>query len=87
MSLQIIDARELNHPSPRSPPRSPPSRSVGVFFYIWGLTRPIYHALWHVFVLFASAFHYFAIYYYVEPCDVQNVLPGMRTRFVATMVF
>lgn len=41
--------------------------TVGVYFFVTGQTVPINHAIWHVFVLFASACHYFAIYWYVRP--------------------
>lgn len=41
--------------------------TVGVYFFVTGKTVPINHAIWHVFVLFASACHYFAIYWYVRP--------------------
>lgn len=45
--------------------------TVGVVFFVKGKTVPIYHALWHVFVLIATIFHYFAILLYVDRCDVQ----------------
>ncbi len=40
--------------------------TAGVYFFIWGETYPMYHAIWHVFVLIASAFHFFAILLYVN---------------------
>jgi hemolysin III len=40
--------------------------SFGVIFYAW--KKLAYsHAIWHVFVMAGSAFHYFAILYYVIP--------------------
>ena len=38
----------------------------GVGFYVWR-RLPYHHALWHVFVLAGSAFHYFAVLFYVIP--------------------
>lgn len=42
------------------------SYTVGTVFY--GMRRmPYHHAVWHVFVLAGSAFHFFAVFYYVIP--------------------
>ncbi|MBB6454853.1 hemolysin III [Salirhabdus euzebyi] len=38
--------------------------SIGTIFYLWR-GFPYHHAIWHVCVLFESAFHYFAILFYV----------------------
>ncbi len=40
--------------------------TVGVVFYL-GKSIPFNHAIWHLFVLGGSAFHFFAIYLYVLP--------------------
>lgn len=42
------------------------SYTVGVAFYVWR-RMPYNHAVWHVFVLAGSAFHFFAILFYVIP--------------------
>jgi hemolysin III len=40
--------------------------TLGCIFYVWrGL--PYHHAIWHVFVMLGSAFHFFAICLYVIP--------------------
>jgi hemolysin III len=44
--------------------------TVGTIFYVKGSTVPIYHAIWHIFVLLASICHYFAILFYVDHCDI-----------------
>lgn len=36
--------------------------TAGVLFYVWR-SRPVMHAVWHVFVLTGSILHYFAILY------------------------
>jgi len=38
----------------------------GVIFYVWE-KLPYSHAIWHLFVLAGSAFHFFAILFYVIP--------------------
>lgn len=40
--------------------------TVGIAFYVWR-RLPYHHAIWHVFVLAGSAFHFFAILFFVIP--------------------
>lgn len=40
--------------------------TLGVIFYVWK-SLPYHHAIWHVFVLAGSLFHFFSIFYYVLP--------------------
>jgi hemolysin III len=40
--------------------------SGGAIFYVWKRI-PYNHAIWHLFVLLGSAFHYFAVLFYVIP--------------------
>jgi hemolysin III len=40
--------------------------TVGIVFYAWR-RLPYHHAVWHLFVLAGSAFHYFAVLFYVIP--------------------
>ncbi|MGM0481530.1 MAG: PAQR family membrane homeostasis protein TrhA [Pseudomonadota bacterium] len=40
--------------------------TLGVVFYVWH-SLSYHHAIWHLFVLAGSAFHFFAIFYYVLP--------------------
>jgi hemolysin III len=42
------------------------SYTAGIGFYVWR-RLPYHHAIWHVFVLTGSAFHYFAVLFYVIP--------------------
>ncbi len=42
------------------------SYTVGVAFYAKD-TIPFFHAIWHLFVLIGSAFHFFAVMFYVLP--------------------
>ncbi|MEN1967040.1 hemolysin III family protein [Lentibacillus sp. N15] len=38
--------------------------TVGAIFYVWR-SFPYHHAVWHLFVIAGSAFHFFSIFYYV----------------------
>lgn len=38
---------------------------TGVVFFLMANTVPIYHVVWHIFVLVAAALHWFCIYFYV----------------------
>jgi len=40
--------------------------TFGVIFYAWK-RLPYGHAIWHLFVLAGSCFHFFAVFYYVIP--------------------
>ena len=40
--------------------------TIGIFFYIWD-NKKYFHAIWHLFVLFGCACHYFSILLYVIP--------------------
>jgi len=40
--------------------------TAGIIFYGWK-RLPFHHAIWHLFVLGGSAFHYFAILFYLTP--------------------
>jgi hemolysin III len=41
--------------------------TAGVVFLMRDERVPIFHAVWHVFVILGSACHYYAVYYYVVP--------------------
>jgi hemolysin III len=40
--------------------------TVGVLFFVWR-RMPFHHAVWHLFVMAGSAFHFFAVLFYVIP--------------------
>jgi len=43
--------------------------SIGVLFYLWR-RLPYNHAIWHLFVVGGSAFHFFSILFFVVPASV-----------------
>ncbi len=47
--------------------------TIGVVFYAWRQI-PYNHAIWHVFVLAGSAFHFFAILLYVIPPSPPRII-------------
>jgi len=40
--------------------------SFGVIFFKLGEYFPIYHVIWHIFVIFANGFAFIAIFYYLD---------------------
>lgn len=38
---------------------------IGIFFFIAAEWKPIFHAIWHLFVVAAAATHWFCVYFYV----------------------
>lgn len=43
--------------------------TLGCLFYVWH-RLPYHHAIWHVFVMAGSAFHFFAVFFYVIPVQL-----------------
>jgi hemolysin III len=54
----------------------------GIVFFIMGERVPIYHTVWHMFVLVAAVLQWFAIYFYVLSIDIhltegiENIIQG-----------
>lgn len=48
---------------------------VGIGFFIAGEARPVYHAVWHMFVFAAATLHWFAIYWYLVPIELSTIVP------------
>lgn len=42
----------------------------GIIFFILGEYRPIYHCVWHMFVVLAAALHWFDIYFFIIRTDL-----------------
>ncbi|CAM9832900.1 unnamed protein product [Discosporangium mesarthrocarpum] len=59
----------------------------GVIFFILGEKVPVFHVVWHVFVMIASLLHWFAVYRYTVHQDVPLVLdpPGAGERRLGPM--
>jgi len=54
---------------------------IGIIFFILGEVKPIYHVVWHLFVVLAAAIHWFTIYFYVAP----EALPLLATPIVESL--
>lgn len=47
---------------------------VGIFFFIRGESRPIYHSVWHLFVMLGAALHWFDVYLFIVNTRLGDVL-------------
>jgi hypothetical protein len=47
----------------------------GIAFFVLGEYKPIYHVIWHVCVVFAAAFHWFNVFFFVVTSDIDGVSP------------
>ena len=43
----------------------------GIPFFILAAKKPIYHTIWHLFVIFAAAVHWFGTYHYIIGIDIK----------------
>lgn len=48
---------------------------TGIIFFILGEYKPIYHVIWHMFVVFAAALHWFDVYFFVVQTDISDNSP------------
>lgn len=39
---------------------------VGIIFFVLGEYKPIYHTIWHLFVVLGASLHWFDIYFYIS---------------------
>ncbi|RYH07338.1 hypothetical protein EON65_41835, partial [archaeon] len=53
---------------------------VGIVFFILGEYKPIYHTIWHLFVVAAAAVHWFCIYFFV-------VQVGLMQRMLTSLLY
>jgi predicted membrane channel-forming protein YqfA (hemolysin III family) len=45
---------------------------VGIAFFILGEYKPIYHVVWHLFVVMAAALHWFCVYFFIVSVDITS---------------
>lgn len=43
---------------------------VGIGFFVMGEYKPIYHTVWHLFVVLAAALHWFCVYFFIVSVDI-----------------
>jgi hypothetical protein len=56
---------------------------VGLIFFALGIThRPIFHTIWHIFVLIAAALHWFLVYFFIIDTDLTSPVKTRVTDFV-----
>ena len=44
---------------------------VGIFFFVMGEYKPIYHTIWHLFVVLGASLHWFDIYFYIASTQLH----------------
>ena len=45
---------------------------VGIFFFVMGEYKPIYHTIWHLFVVLGASLHWFDIYFYISSTQLHT---------------
>ena len=59
---------------------------VGIVFFVMGEYKPIYHTIWHLFVVLGASLHWFDIYFYIASTkltleDPTFLLPQPQFQF------
>lgn len=49
---------------------------VGIIFFVLGEYKPIYHTIWHLFVVLGASLHWFDIYFYISSTQLTNMGMG-----------
>lgn len=44
--------------------------AVGIVFFLLGEYKPIYHVVWHLFVVLAATLHWFDVYFFIVSVDL-----------------
>lgn len=55
---------------------------VGVIFFVLGEIKPIYHVIWHLFVVFAATMHWFAVYFFIANMSLDGTFSNEKIEFV-----
>ena len=50
---------------------------VGIVFFVLGEYKPIYHTIWHLFVVLGASLHWFDIYFYISSTPLHAVGGGV----------
>lgn len=61
---------------------------IGIAFFILGEYKPIYHVVWHLFVVLAAALHWFDVYFFIVSVDItasDSFAKAHLVEFVDTM--
>lgn len=57
----------------------------GIIFFILGEYRPIYHTVWHIFVVIGAVVHWFDIYFFILQVNFkESDLIGLQAKAVVT---
>lgn len=55
---------------------------IGIIFFILGEYKPIYHVVWHLFVILAAALHWFCVYFFIVSVDITATDSFAKARVV-----
>jgi len=50
---------------------------IGIVFFIWGQYKPIYHSVWHLFVMLGASLHWFCVYFFIVNTRLGGVMEGV----------
>ena len=48
---------------------------VGIVFFVLGEYKPIYHTIWHLFVVLGASLHWFDIYFFIASTKLTSDTP------------
>jgi hemolysin III len=58
--------------------------TVGIIFFALGEYKPIFHVIWHLFVVLGAALHWFDVYFYIAPIKFdakqQHAVPDCKVQ-------
>jgi predicted membrane channel-forming protein YqfA (hemolysin III family) len=57
---------------------------VGIIFFVLGEYKPIYHTIWHLFVVLGASLHWFDIYFYISSTQLTNMGIGLGESLSGT---
>ena len=58
---------------------------TGIVFFVLGEFKPIYHTVWHLFVVLAAALHWFDVYFFVVRVSLDSPTKTVVTDLVGSV--
>ena len=59
---------------------------LGIPFFILGERKPIYHVVWHLFVVMGAALHWFDVYFFVVGIEINHpIVNDVISKISATI--
>ena len=54
---------------------------IGILFFIMGERTPIFHVVWHCFVLMAASVHWLDVYFFIVPLRIGDDIGPSSSEF------